>query len=118
MKSINDFIIEKLKVSTNISNGPTVADFICWYYGLTDISDFTFDVFEISDFDPGSLDDYFNGDTEEQYEYIMKHIDDPIGKITVTNPFNDPNGDFEHEFIIGNVPFFILCNEEFPQKKY
>ena len=44
----------------------------------------------------------------------MKHINDRIGKITITNV----SGDFEHKFVIGNVPFIIICDEEFPQENY
>ena len=114
MKTINAFIIEKLKVSKNTDNGPTVADFILSYYDLSGISEFTFDEFEMTDFDPESLDDHFDGDMKSQYEYIVEHFDDPIGKITVTNPY----GDFEHEFLIGNIKFKTVCTEEFPRKNY
>lgn len=113
MKSINSFIIEKLKVTTR-DHGATVADFICWYFSWEDISEFTFEAFEMVDFDPEVLDQYFNGNMKAQYEYIMKHINDRIGKITITNV----SGDFEHKFVIGNVPFIIICDEEFPQENY
>ena len=113
MKSIKSFITEKLKVSKHVT-GATVADLICWYFSLDDISEFTFEDFERTDFDPESLDQYFNGNMKTQYEYIMKHINDRIGKITITNL----DWDFEHKFVIGNVPFIIICDEEFPQENY
>ena len=114
MKTINTFITEKLKVSNKAVSGPTVGDFICWYFSLSDISEFTFEEFEMTDFDPESLDEHFGGDMKSQYEYIVEHLDDPIGEITITSPY----GDFDHEFAIGNVPFIVTCDEEFPQKKY
>ena len=112
MKTLTSLLTEKLKITDKLADVPTIADFICWYYGLDDISEFKFDDFEMTDFDPGSLDDHFDGSMEKQFEYILQHIEDPIGDIEIVDAYND----LEHVFYIGDIEFVVAASDEFPGK--
>jgi len=106
MKNITNFINEQI----NPVNKPLVKDFICWYFDLDDISEFTFEDFERTDFDPESLYDYFKGDKKKQYDYIMEYIDEPIGPIRKKRA---DKGDFYHMFNIGDIMFEVLAYGRF-----
>ena len=80
MKSIESFILEKLKVSKSKSGDCTLEEFLIWYYfdNNATIKDLTFEEFSIFDFDPYVLSDYFDNDSKKMYDFLMDHLDDEI----------------------------------------
>ena len=80
MKSINSFIIEKLKVSKSKPGDCTLEEFLVWYYynNTQPIKDLQFDEFCCTDFDPTALEEYFDNDNRKLYNFLMNHLDDEI----------------------------------------
>ena len=66
MKSIESFILEKLKVTNKVTKSKpsdcTLEEFLVWYYynNTQPIKDLQFDEFCCTDFDPTALEEYFN----------------------------------------------------------
>ena len=80
MKSINSFIIEKLKVSKSKPGDCTLEEFLVWYYFAykAPIEDLTSEEFSTIDFDPTAVEEYFDNDEKKLYDFLMDHLDDEI----------------------------------------
>lgn len=114
MKSINSFIIEKLKVTKSKPGDCTLEEFLVWYYfdNNASIEDLTFEEFAEIDFDPYVLDDYFDNDPKKMYDFLMDHLDDEI-KLRK----HDEAGYMYYILSIDNIEFMPQCNEgEFHKK--
>ena len=114
MKSIESFILEKLKVSKSKPGDCTLEEFLVWYYfdNKHPIEDLTFEEFSFIDFDPYVLSDYFDNDSREMYDFLMDHLDDEI-KLRK----HDEAGYMYYIFSIDNIEFMPQCNEgEFKKK--
>ena len=116
MKTISEFITEKLKISSNVKHGDcTVGEFLEWYYFGYDkpIEDLTFDEFTIVDFDPAACETYFNNNEQKMYDFLMDNLDVEI------ELHNINDGDYTYyRFFIYNVEFMPeYCDEEFEKKQ-
>ena len=80
MKSIESFILEKLKVTKSKPGDCTLEEFLVWYYynNTQPIEDLQFDEFCSTDFDPDALEEYFDNNTRKLYNFLMDHLDDEI----------------------------------------
>ena len=80
MKSIESFILEKLKVSKSKPGDCTLEEFLVWYYfdNKYPIEDLTFEEFSSIDFDPTAVEEYFDNDEKKLYDFLMDHLDDEI----------------------------------------
>ena len=80
MKSIESFILEKLKVAKSKPGDCTLEEFLVWYYfdNTQPIKDLQFDEFCCTDFDPTALEEYFDNDNRKLYNFLMDHLDDEI----------------------------------------
>ena len=80
MKSIESFILEKLKVSKSKPGDCTLEEFLVWYYfdNNATIKDLTFEEFSTIDFDPTAVEEYFDNDEKKLYDFLMDHLDDEI----------------------------------------
>lgn len=115
MKSINEFIIEKLKVSSNVNHGDcTVQEFLEWYYfGYTkSIDALTFDEFTVVDFDPEACEVYFGNNEQKMYDFLMDNLDVEIELHKVDD------GEYTYyKFFIDNVEFTAEYFEDEFEKK-
>lgn len=104
MKSINSFIIEKLKVSKSKPGDCTLEEFLVWYYfdNNATIKDLTFEEFSTIDFDPYVLSDYFDNDSREMYDFLMDHLDDEI-ELSKTNEAHH----MCYSFFIDDINFMV-----------
>ena len=80
MKSIESFILEKLKVTKSKPGDCTLEEFLVWYYfdNTQTIEDLTFEEFMEIDFEPYALEEYFDNDSKKMYDFLMDHLDDEI----------------------------------------
>ena len=114
MKSIESFILEKLKVSKSKPGDCTLEEFLVWYYfdNTQPIEDLQFDEFCCIDFDPDTLEEYFDNDNRKLYRFLMDHLDDEI-KLRK----HDEAGYMYYIFSIDDIEFMPQCNEgEFHKK--
>ena len=114
MKSIESFILEKLKVAKSKPGDCTLEEFLVWYYfdNTQPIEDLQFDEFCCTDFDPTALEEYFDNDNRKLYNFLMDHLDDEI-KLRK----HDEAGYMYYIFSIDNIEFMPQCNEgEFKKK--
>lgn len=112
MKSINTFIVEKLKVKTTKSGDCTVEEFLVWYYfdNTQTIEDLTFDEFFSIDFAPEVVEVYFGNNEKKLYDFLMDHLDDEIELYYVEEP------DYTYyRFFIDNISFTV---ETFDGRKF
>lgn len=104
MKSINTFIIEKLKVKTTKSGDCTVEEFLVWYYfdNKKTIEDLTFNEFYCIDFEPQVVEVYFDNNEKKLYDFLMDHLDDEIELYYVEE------SDYTYyRFFIDNISFTV-----------
>lgn len=115
MKSINEFIIEKLKVTKTKSIDCTLEEFLIWYYfdNTKTIKDLTFDEFCCVDFDESKvLEVYFDNNEKKLYDFLMDHLDDEIELYNV-----EEAGYTYYRFFIDNISFKVETNGcEFKKK--
>lgn len=114
MKSIESFILEKLKVTKSKPGDCTLEEFLVWYYynNTQPIEDLQFDEFCSTDFDPDALEEYFDNDSKKMYDFLMDHLDDEI-KLRK----HDEAGYMYYIFSVDNIEFMPQCNEgEFRKK--
>ena len=114
MKSIESFILEKLKVTKSKPGDCTLEEFLVWYYfdNTQTIEDLTFEEFEEIDFEPYALEEYFDNDAKKMYDFLMDHLDDEI-KLRK----HDEAGYMYYIFSVDNIEFMPQCNEgEFRKK--
>ena len=80
MKSLSEILSEKLKVAKSKPGDCTLEEFLVWYYynNTQPIEDLQFDEFCSNDFDPTTLEEYFNNDQRRLYSFLMDHLDDEI----------------------------------------
>lgn len=117
MKSINKFIIEKLKVTKPKSGDCTLEEFLEWYYfGYeNNIDALTFDEFTVIDFDPNACEVYFSNNEQKMYDFLMDNLDVEIELHKVKD-----GGYTYYKFFIDKVEFMpeYEYNEgEFEKKK-
>lgn len=115
MKSINAFIIEKLKVTTAKSGDCTLEEFLVWYYfdNTKTIEDLTFYEFLCVDFEPNVTADYFDNNEKKLYDFLMDHLDDEIELHNV-----EEDDSTYYRFLIDNIIFTVERNScEFEKKK-
>ena len=115
MKTIRTFIIEKLKVSSNVKTGDcTLEEFLEWYYFGYEksIDDLTFDEFTVIDFDPKACEVYFNNNEQDMYDFLMDNLDVEIELHKIEE------GDYKYyRFFIDKVEFIAeYCDDEFEKK--
>ena len=104
MKTINEFIIEKLKVTKSKPGDCTLEEFLVWYYydNTQPIEDLQFDEFCCSDFEPSVLEVYFDNNEKKFYDFLMDHLDDELELQSVKD------GDYTYyKFFIDNVIFYV-----------
>ena len=115
MKSIESFILEKLKVSKSKPGDCTLEEFLVWYYfdNKYPIEDLTFEEFSSIDFEPNVVEVYFDNNEKELYDFLMDHLDDEIELHTVKE------GDYPYyKFLIDNIMFYVQCVDgKFEKKK-
>lgn len=115
MKSINTFIIEKLKVSKARSGDCTLEEFLVWYYfdNTKTIEDLTLYEFICVDFEPKVTKKYFNNNENKLYDFLMDNLDVDIELHKVKE------GDYTYyRFFIDKVEFMPeYYDDEFEKKK-
>ena len=104
MKSINTFIIEKLKITKPEPGDCTLEEFLAWYYFAykAPIEDLTFEEFRRNDFDPNVVELYFDNNESEMYDFLMDHLDYEIKLFKVKE-----GGYSLYRFFIGNIRFIV-----------
>ena len=104
MKSIESFIIEKLKVSKSKPGDCTLEEFLVWYYfdNTQPIEDLQFDEFCCTDFDPDALEEYFDNDNRKLYRFLMDRLDDEIELDEIKE-----GGYLYYRFFIDNICFTV-----------
>lgn len=104
MKSINTFIIEKLKVTTTKPGDCTVEEFLVWYYFNNNkpIEDLTFNEFYCMDFEPQVVEAYFDNNEKKLYDFLMDHLDDEL-ELQEVEEDNYPY----YRFFINNISFKV-----------
>lgn len=115
MKSINAFIIEKLKVTNARSGDCTLEEFLVWYYfdNTKTIEDLTLYEFICVDFEPKVTKKYFNNNENKLYDFLMDHLDDEIELHNV-----EEDDSTYYRFFIDNISFMVERNGcEFKKKK-
>ena len=107
MKSINTFILEKLKVSKTKSGDCTLEEFLVWYYfdNKYPIEALTFEEFSSIDFEPNVAEVYFDNNTEELYDFLMDNLDVEIELYKI-----DKGGYSYYRFFIDNISFIVEIN--------
>ena len=108
MKSINSFIIEKLKVTNSKPGDCTLEEFlVCYYFDNTQpIEDLQFDGFCCTDFYPTALEEYFDNDNRKLYNFLMDHLDDEIELHEIKER------DYLHyEFFVDDIRFIVETND-------
>ena len=107
MKSINSFILEKLKVSKSKPGDCTLEEFLVWYYfdNKYPIEDLTFEEFSSIDFEPSVAEVYFDNNVEELYDFLMDNLDVEI-ELYKLNEGGYPY----YRFFIGNISFMVEIN--------
>ena len=107
MKSIESFILEKLKVSKSKPGDCTLEEFLVWYYfdNKYPIEDLTFEEFSSIDFEPSVVEVYFDNNTEELYDFLMDNLDVEI-ELYKLNEGGYPY----YRFFIGNISFMVEIN--------
>ena len=80
MKSLSEILLEKLKVTKSKPGDCTLEEFLVWYYynNTQPIEDLQFDEFCSTDFDPTTLEEYFDNNQRRLYNFLMDHLDDEI----------------------------------------
>ena len=80
MKSLSEILLEKLKVTKSKPGDCTLEEFLVWYYynNTQPIEDLQFDEFCCTDFDPTTLEEYFDNNQRRLYNFLMYHLDDEI----------------------------------------
>ena len=114
MKSLSEILLEKLKVTKSKPGDCTLEEFLVWYYynNTQPIEDLQFDEFCSNDFDPTTLEEYFDNDSKKMYDFLMDHLDDEI-KLRK----HDEAGYMYYIFSIDDIEFMPQCNEgEFRKK--
>lgn len=104
MKSIESFILEKLKVTKSKPGDCTLEEFLVWYYynNTQPIEDLQFDEFCSTDFNPDALEEYFDNDSKKMYDFLMDHLDDEIELHEIKE------GDYlYYEFFVDNIRFIV-----------
>lgn len=107
MKTINEFITEKLKVAKSKPGDCTLEEFLVWYYFAykAPIEDLTFEEFSSIDFDPTAVEEYFDNDEKKLYDFLMDHLDDEIKLQSVKE------GDSTYyEFFIDDIRIMVDYN--------
>lgn len=115
MKSINAFIIEKLKVANARSGDCTLEEFlVCYYFdNKKTIEDLTFYEFFLIDFEPQVVKAYFDNNEKKLYDFLMDHLDDEI-ELHEVEEDNYPY----YRFFIDNISFKVKrIGREFERKK-
>ena len=104
MKSIESFILEKLKVAKSEPGDCTLEEFLVWYYfdNTKTIEDLTFEEFRSNDFDPTGLEVYFDNNERELYDFLMDNLDYEIKLVKVKE-----GGYSLYRFFIGNIRFIV-----------
>ena len=113
MKSIESFILEKLKVTKSKPGDCTLEEFLVWYYfdNTQTIEDLTFEEFEEIDFEPYALEEYFDNNTRKLYNFLMDHLDDEI------ELYETKEGDYlYYRFSIDGIRFTVETSGEFLKK--
>ena len=80
MKLLSEILLEKLKVTKSKPGDCTLEEFLVWYYynNTQPIEDLQFDEFCSNDFDPTTLEEYFDNNQRKLYSFLMDHLDDEI----------------------------------------
>ena len=104
MKSIESFILEKLKVTKSKPGDCTLEEFLVWYYfdNTKTIEDLTFEEFRRNDFEPNVLEIYFDNNERELYDFLMDNLDYEIKLFKVKE-----GGYSLYRFFIGNIRFIV-----------
>ena len=112
MKNLVDTINEALLNEAKIRDvKTTVGKYVAWYFGKNRIEDVDFDNdFAVTDFDPTSLEDKFDGDYRKQFDYLVAHKND---KITVKQDDDSEYGDISVEFEVDGVSFAPVSTDVF-----
>ena len=111
MKSIESFILEKLKVTNKVTKSKpsdcTLEEFLVWYYynNTQPIKDLQFDEFCCTDFDPTALEEYFNNDNRKLYNFLMDHLDDEIELHEIKE-----RDYLYYEFFVDDIRFIVETN--------
>ena len=108
MKSINEFIIEKLKVSKSKPGDCTIEEFLVWYYfdNKYPIEDLTFEEFSSIDFAPNVVEVYFDNNEKKLYDFLMDNLDVEIKLYKL-----DEGGYPYYRFFIDNISFIVEIND-------
>lgn len=104
MKSINSFIIEKLKVAKSKPGDCTLEEFLVWYYFAykAPIEDLTFEEFSSIDFEPNVVEVYFDNNEKELYDFLMDNLDAELELHSIKDADNT-----YYRFFIDNIRFDV-----------
>jgi hypothetical protein len=112
MKSLVDKLYEALDIVQAIDEAKikdvetTVGEYLSWWFGREDFDHIDpYEDFETTDFDPESLEKYFDNNMAKQYEFLKDHKDE---KIKVSQRLTSQD-DYEVEFKIGKYTFKPVC---------
>ena len=112
MKSIESFILEKLKLTNKVTKSKpgdcTLEEFLVWYYynNTQPIKDLQFDEFCCTDFDPDALEEYFDNDNRKLYNFLMDHLDDEIELHEIKE-----RDYLYYEFFVDDIRFIVETND-------
>jgi hypothetical protein len=93
MKTINNFISEKLKVSTKRRSGGDISvvrflDFLLWFYDVDRVYDLSMDFINEQSDVLYQIEEYYGTSTVSAYKFLMGHKEDELEIQTKGKPGN------------------------------
>lgn len=107
MRNFKDIIKEKLKVSTNHSDGYTLRNFVEWHNNEKPWHTLTANDIRILDFTKSPKETWrmFDGLSSKISEFLLEHLDD---KIELTEDINKYYKEITYTFYIDDILFVVL----------
>ena len=100
MKSLRETLNEALvNEARHKITKTTVGEYVAWFFGVKSIDDLTDEDFEMTDFDPESLENDFDGDYSKQLEWLKDHANEKI-KLDQLDHGDDVESEFECDGIV------------------
>ena len=100
MKSLKETLNEALvNEARHKMTKTTVGEYVAWFFGVKSIDDLKDDDFEMTDFDPESLENNFDGDYKKQLEWLKDHANEKI-KLDQFDHGDDVESEFECDGIV------------------
>lgn len=92
----------------NTGKRTTLKEYLSWYFGTKNIREM-YDLFMSMDFDPYTLEEYFDNDYDAMWNFLKAHLND---EITVING-DDYDNYLEHCFTVDGIEFVVASINEY-----